>query len=405
MKKKRFISILLSLVVVTTFTACGTNNENTVGYLSNNQKDYMARLEDGVYYVRAKDTNECKPIYFGEATFEKDSIINSPDNGRIAWFKADFDKIPTLYEGDSLIYFTKSLLDEKMTFERFKDLGYTIGICGMEKLKSGRYAIYTDVEKKCTYPEGDTDEILKLTNKTVTLDTIGGVDVRAPKDEDSNETFLSEHGTILGLEKDGSYEVSIYDGTVEHKYNFTANVKALGSFEVEENYDYDFESQYLINIPIPETFNTGYYMINGAGIFRYVKGSSFDESTNFNIPNIYKDSNFEDDNNPSSIVSPSPNDTEPDYQEMPDGVTSSFEVSSAGTISVEIAFTIPGSTEYVDPSGVTALITKPDGGTLMMLIDSDAGVIHRTFDAMEGEYIIEYYDLDNKEPHVEVSVE
>ena len=32
-------------------------------------------------------------------------------------------------------------------------------------------------------------------------------------------------------------------------------------------------------------FNNGYYMINGQGVFRYVKGTSYTERTDFNIPN------------------------------------------------------------------------------------------------------------------------
>ena len=55
--------------------------------------------------------------------------------------------------------------------------------------------------------------------------------------------------------------------------------------QVYESNDYEFLSSNIVKVNIPEWFNSGYYMINGLGLFRYVVGSSYDESTNFNVPN------------------------------------------------------------------------------------------------------------------------
>ena len=75
----------------------------------------------------------------------------------------------------------------------------------------------------------------KATTKNVTLDTLGDKDIRSSQGNTSN-TFLSRCGTLLGLKKDGIYKTTIYSGTEEHEYTFTANIKALGSMEVEESY-------------------------------------------------------------------------------------------------------------------------------------------------------------------------
>ncbi|MBQ9245525.1 hypothetical protein IJ182_04575, partial [bacterium] len=63
-------------------------------------------MEDGVFYVRDQENN-CTPVYFGNGTFEEGSISTTPSDERVLWYKDDFEKVPTLYEGDSLIMFTK----------------------------------------------------------------------------------------------------------------------------------------------------------------------------------------------------------------------------------------------------------------------------------------------------------
>ena len=48
----------------------------------------------------------------------------------------------------------------------------------------------------------------------------------------------------------------------------------------------DFLQSTILEVHIPEWFQPGYYNVNGKGLFRYVKGDSYDEHTaNFNVPN------------------------------------------------------------------------------------------------------------------------
>ena len=60
-------------------------------------------LESGNFYIRHKN-NSCEPLYLGEVTFE--GVANTPDNSRVCWFKEDYENIPTLYEGESLILYS-----------------------------------------------------------------------------------------------------------------------------------------------------------------------------------------------------------------------------------------------------------------------------------------------------------
>lgn len=402
--KAAFFICITTMASVLTLTGCSKTEVLSV------KKDYISTLKDGVYYVRQAETNKCEPIYFGNGTFEEGTIKSSPENSRILWYKDDFDKIPTLYKGDSLILYTSKDFDEKITFERFEDLGYTIGICGMTELKSGRYSISTDVNKKCTYPGGDTDEILKLTTKNVTLDTLGDKDIRSSQGNTSN-TFLSRCGTLLGLKKDGIYKTTIYSGTEEHEYTFTANIKALGSMEVEESYEYIFESGRLMNITIPSDFNTGYYLVNGIGVFRYVDGTSYDDNTNFNIPNS-SETKINNSDAPSAVedntYATSSNTSTGNISEATKTASdkkSKFKVTKAGQITVKAQFSTSGNTSNNSITGISAIIVTPKGANLAMYADSKQRVLYRTFVAQEGEYEIIYYDLGVKEPHITVTAD
>ena len=394
--KKKILSIISTALLATALTACGEPT-NTAGAITGDTKSYTSSLEDGKYYVRDKDNN-CTPVYFGNGTFEEGEISTTPANDRVLWYKDDFDKIPTLYEGDSLIMFTKNEIEERMVFERFELFNPTIGICGMEELKSGRFKIYTDKEKKCTYPYGDTDEILKLENDSVILENIGGQDVRKETDGNVTSTFLTRSGTILGLTKDKAYNVKIYEGTILHDYIFTADVIPLGSMETTETYDYAFEEDNLIKINIPDFFNTGYYMINGAGLFRYVKGDSYSDSTIFNNPNVppegaqYATINQEQVQENLEFAM--------NAAEEEEGTERTFTIKKEGSVNVQVSFTIPGN--YGEGDGlddVAATIEAPNGGSMYMIQQAD-GSLARQFKAQPGTYTITFYNLGIREPHI-----
>ena len=396
--KKIISTIISTALLVGTLTACGEPT-NTAGAITGDKKSYTSNLEDGVYYVRDKDNN-CTPVYFGNATFEEGSVSTTPSDDRVLWYKEDFEKIPTLYKGDSLIMFTKSEIEERMVFERFELYNPTIGICGMEELKSGRYKIFTNSEKKCTYPYGDTDEILKLDNSSVILESIGGRGIRQADESDPTKTFLTRSGTILGLKKGDSYNVDIYEGTIRHSYVFTADVIPLGSMEVTETYDYEFETDNLINIKIPEFFNTGYYMINGKGLFRYVNGSAYDGTTVFNTAN-------EAPNDGTVFASVSKDDvsdfealSKENESSMESDSTRTFTIKQEGKITVNISFTIPGN--YGEGDGledVTATLESPSGGKMYMIQQPD-GSLSRSFRAEAGTYTVQFYNLGIREPKI-----
>ncbi len=435
MRNKRAIATMMiaimSVVTIFSLSGCGGSDDSakTLSIGRNSDKSYLNGLEDGKIYVRHDNT--FTEVYFNNTTFEKESVVASPKDGRIYWFQGDEDKIPTLYKGDSLVEYTSGVFEEKFILERFEDLGYSVGICGMQPIESGRYTISTDVEKKNTYPYSDADEITKLTNPTVIVDSISEKPIREYNEVDP-ETYEplappqelcvpTKHGTIPGLKKDSFYNVRVYEGTVEHLYKLCANVMILASMECLTKIDYKFEEEYLLKIELPSTLKTGYYSINGLGVFRYVADSTYNANTNFNEPNEPEDStlsakpknkteianeNYELDLNRENVVAGTQEERNA-IQTQADAMLSpktpeelmytepkvyTLNITGDGYFEVKVALT--GAEDA--KSFVTGIITDPTGKNTKLQRDKNGDLSTELAADIDGKYIIRLYDMSDR---------
>ena len=393
--------IAVGIVACITILAVSGCSSAETAEKKEDQFAYLKKLEDGNFYVRHSD-HKCEELLWTNSTFDQNSTASSPNDKRVVWFdESTYNKIPTLYEGDSLIYKTSDVLTETFVYERFEDFGYSVGLCGLSETESGRYSISTDPDKNNTFPDGDTDELLRLKNKTVIIDTIGGTELRAPKKTENGITLggpLTRAGSISGLEKDKLYTAQIYEGTKLHEYDFTANIRIMASMEVTKDTDFSFESETIINLQIPETFNSGYYMVNGVGLFRYVKGSEFDENTNFNEPNVTdseSDSTSPDSDYPSDTIAPSLPSYEPAESEV-DLTEYSFELSETGFVTVYANIT--GTSE----SEITVVVLSPSGNRYVM--SKVGSSFETTFEVSEiGTYTMQFYNLGSASADVNIT--
>ena len=132
------------------------------------------------------------------------------------------------------------------------------------------------------------------------LDKIGGTKIR--------EDNVSDDGTVNNLVKNKEYICEWYTGTIYQDFEMTANVHTLGLMESFTTYDYEFLHSNCIEIPIPNWFKTGYYYVDGIGMFRYVSKNDealyngYDENINWNDPIILYDENDNLIYNPSTGV-------------------------------------------------------------------------------------------------------
>lgn len=413
MKTKRLLSLLFVLLIAVSTSGCGSKKETTDG-------KYYDYLEDGEYYVRHAD-DYCEKVYFNETSFNRGS--SGPGNDRIMWFtEEEFNMIPTFKQGDSLILYNTAEFGE-FRFERFVDLGWSFGIRGLRETKSGRYALSTKQSDKCTMPYGDTDILLKLNNDNVIIESFGGLQLRVPdetpkEDEDTGKEdeddenkkesvtgLITEYGTINAPKPMSIYDFIIYDGTVKHEYKFSSNIRIIGSKEIYSTYTYEYEpeNEKIIQIEIPSFFHSGYYMINGFGVFRYIaEGDTYDPE-NVDMMNI---PNEEDDKKEDATINAGVSDQQA-FAEAQEGgsqksvLQNSFSVTSAGTIKISITFT----EDDEDPNyyNTTAYIQSPSGYVTQLNENSD-GNLYIEYKANEiGKYTITYYNLGTKTPEVKIS--
>lgn len=263
-------------------------------------------LEDGMAYVWHHDGADIKAdlefdsekdVFFtcitGDYNFKKKELEEVIDFPRSIWIDSDADyQIPTVTNADYLVYVSEKEVPETIVFERFADYGYTIGISNLEADKGGHYYLpYAEMEKDDYkyYIDMKSDAAqlaeLELIEKLY-LDKVEALDV--------NENTVSKGGTVLGLVKDQTYICEFYTGTYYQDFLLKANIHSFGSLERFESYEYEFMHSNFIVIHIPEYFKSGYYFVNGVGLFRYIteedletyNGLPYDKGIDWNDPII-----------------------------------------------------------------------------------------------------------------------
>lgn len=398
---KRKILFCAGLLMCMALSACGTDTSGASN-MKENPYAYLEKLDEGKYYVLHKDKTY-QEVYWGAATFDEEDVVSSPSDSRVIWFDEQmYKQIPTLYQGDSLIYKTSDEIVETFTFERFEDFGYSIGLCGLKETDSGRYSISTDKDDNNTFPGGDTDELLLLDNDTVIIDSLGGKELRAPVTTENGVKLnspVSRCNSILNLKKDVTYKAQIYEGTKLKEYNFKADKRIMASMEVRETNNFTFQQEVIMNINIPSDFHNGYYMINGMGVLRYVNGSSYTESDDFNIPNEADENTINQPDNQGNSVIYEPSETEqaegdPDIGEATE---STFTLDEVGVVQIYVKL---NGTE--DPDDVTGVILGPNDERYVM--NNAGSSLELTFDAQEiGNYVIQLYGLTTGSADINVN--
>lgn len=326
-------------------------------------------MEEGKYYI----------LHNGEVSMITTAEETSPSNGTIAWFDhTAYDNIVTMYKGDKLIYYTTNDIDESFSYTRFLDMGYTIPIAGLEAGASGKFHISTSSDAGTVYPDSSATSLYEFQNDQVIVDKIGGVSLTADN--------VSDYGTVTGLEQDEEYNIDLYSGSVLTKTSMYANIRAMGldddqSFTTNK---FDFLSGEVIQIGLPNWFNSGYYEINGLGIFRYVNGTSYDETTNFNIANTVPEADAGED-------------VDLDVTNLSD----TFTIEEEGTYRVTVTMSYPSDMEKAAAS-TEAVITAPDGEHYTMYNNGSGQLVFQKNDMVAGTYTIGYTNANGLKPEIAV---
>ena len=270
MQKRMAVIGLTVCIAASSMTGCSVF-DRTHGY---NDREYSvtvetkeSRLEDGSYYVMKNDGTFHR-LYLGETSFGGSPVASSVSAKRVAWFVKEKE----------VAFRSSTEFSESFPVERFEDTGYTIGICGMKESGTGRYKFSTNPENMQIDMNASTGELYRLGDHTATMDRIGDIELRKGN--------ISRAGTVVGLERGKTYATEVYIGTDVLRYSFVADVRAFVSSDLCTLSDYSYTQGKTISIHFPDWFHSGYYLVGGYGIVRYVASErEFSENMDMNIPN------------------------------------------------------------------------------------------------------------------------
>lgn len=374
-KAKRVLSgLLVSVIGMSMLTGCAGLEEKTTEKEEQtfDIKKVVKGLDDGGYYV--VHNNVPKKIYFGNATYDEgteseDDIDPDAETERAMWYTDDYKKIPTMYDGDILIYYSTEELAEQFHFERYEDLGKTVGVCGLKKTESGRYKFEVSEDSQFVYPGHDTSGLLNFPQDSVILDEIGGKPIR--------EDNVSRCGSIYGLPADKTFKCKVYGGTEVKNMNFKADVHTFASYQSYTSTNYTFLSTNIIQVNIPKWFNTGYYCLDGNGMFRYVIGNKYDNKTDFNVLN----------NNPEK---------DGENGNAAEQKNESFFVASNETGAKTLTAVLGAAPEGSTPTTATMTVTNPNGKEYTANEGADGSIVLNYDASVVGEYTVSISNLGGR---------
>lgn len=246
-----------------------------------------ADIPEGTYCIEHKNddgTSIYYPLYPANGSYYVVPQLDgaaSVQPERFMWTKIGYDDtaIPTMHEGDTLVYKSADAIPEAFTFERFSDEGYTIGVAGLVQAPSGNY-LY-DLEKSYLNETADTVGLKLLGAAQVYIVSAGNVRV--------SPSTVTATGTIKNLRRNENYLCDVRTGTESISAAFRANNHLFVSLEQYKLATFYFSAKHTIEIGIEATTPTGYYSVNNCGLFRYVakkdEGKEL-KAADYNIPFI-----------------------------------------------------------------------------------------------------------------------
>lgn len=430
MKKKLVITTIMTALLLS-LTACGSDEEMTNRIqTSDAESAYLNGIEEGGLYVLHKD-GIYEPTVFNNATFTRGETTSMPSTKRVVWFKEDFENIPTVYEGtDKLVFYSSTSAYEEIILERYKDLGITVGICGLGALESGKYSIKTNAGENNTFPNSDADAILNFQSESLIVDNVQGIPLRTDEylkiNKEKNIDYentkgVTEYGTITNLEPRKYYNFDFYEGTRKNGIKLLSDVHALGSCTIFKGLNYHFTDDYLQEFELPDGLKTGYYSINALGVFRYIaNGDAYTTTTDYNVGieeenngDAYKEEEEEEvytrpheesivegTSRKDEIVEKANEQIVPEEKPQRDVVERKYDVE---TSEAYVRFILTLATEAVNDTSTHATITTSGGVELdMYRINTTGSFYLDTYIDTPGQFTITMENMSKYDPGLQI---
>ena len=231
-------------------------------------------LKDDVFYV--KDGARFSAVHVPEGSL-KNTYNGAGDVSEVFWTMKDASLIPTLYEGEFLAYQSAYADIGSVRMDRFRDDGNVPGIFNMAPDQDGYLAFSV---KGNTVPGSDASAVLK----NAASDSIRIVSADGEK---ASPDMVDASGVFKSGGKDGEKALTFYAGTAYQSAKLKADVRMYSYFETYDLGEGEQTRKSYLKFEMPKGAKSGYYLIRGAGVFRYCafrKGEGDTASENMNEP-------------------------------------------------------------------------------------------------------------------------
>ncbi len=213
-------------------------------------------LEENIYYV--KNGTRFSPVYAAENTnsYENPGKI---EDSRICYFMEEEAMVPEYFSNEYIAVSGSTLDLKSVTLERYRDLGFSFGLYGCTVDEDG-YLCF-DLKKNLV-KNSDICQILSTAKSNeIRITAING--------ELVSEKNINSAGVIIGLEKAKEYTLSFYSGTYYGTVSVVADTHMIQSFELYELTDIETTKNGYLKITLPNDLKSGWYCMEGQGIFKY----------------------------------------------------------------------------------------------------------------------------------------
>ena len=369
-------------------------------------------LEDDSIYVwkagQDKDISDKDNLFLlcpsGNTNIEYDKRSSGGANYTVWIDSAEDYKIPTLTNKDKLLFVSKDYIPDNFNFLRLYENGYSVGVTSFTPDDSGHFYILYRQNSDDDYKDfinlkADAADLSGLSANKLYLDKVGGAVV--------TEKRVSPGGVVTGLKRNKSYVCEFYTGTYYQDFLLKANQHTFTEFEDFTCNGYSFLHSNCISIDIPKWLKSGFYYINGIGLFRYVadedvskySGKAYDKNIDWNEPIIlYDEQGFVKYDPSREGLSQLPEEQEEDTTE-----TGELPEEATGDTATW-KYTISGEKDFGAVVNVSKIsngfnaqlsVTAPDG-TITEFEEKDNKFTVKFDTAIDGDYIFNLSNISGR---------
>lgn len=278
--KQKVAAILITILSAAMLSGCKEVQIFEEYVDPNAQVELMdSDLQKDTYYV--KNGTNFTAVYLPDGTTNGTS--GAVDYSRLLWF---FDEIgnealvPEHYKDEIVAYASNTASLSSVSLERFKDLGYSLGIYGGTLEDDGYYHLVLSAN---AIPESNFYKVISQANS-------GEIRIKLINDQPLSADMVDPGtGVILGLEANKTYKISFFSGTYYYEANVTADAHYLQSYEI-----YNYGEEYISDtkrgyrrFETPDDLKSGWYNVNGQGLFKYydfARGEKDLADVDMNVP-------------------------------------------------------------------------------------------------------------------------